>query len=132
MLPDTWSVEMDESTGVPIVTIRGEVTVDDFQRFLSATAGSPGYWEHDKYLWDLRQATGFPSTSEIRRFANIARADTPPFFRIAIVVSRDELFGLTRMFEMLSDRLGVERCVFRDYDQAWIWLLTSKPAGDPG
>ena len=131
MLPDTWSVQVDESTGVPIVTICGDVTVDDFERFLSATAGSSAYWEHDRYLWDLRKVTGFPATGEIRRFANIARTDTPSFFRIAIVVSRDEHFGLTRMFEMLSEHWGAERRVFRNYDQAWIWLLTSKPRVDP-
>lgn len=127
MLPDTWSVELDESTGVPIVTIRGEVTVDDFECFLSATAGLDGYWEHDKFLWDLRQVTGFPSTREIHRFANIARSDTLQSVRIAIVVARDVHFGLTRMFEMLSDQPGVERRVFRNYDEAWIWLLISMP-----
>ena len=132
MLPDTWSVKVDESTGIPVVTICGKVTVNDFVRFLSATGDMPGYWSYDKYLWDMRQVTEFPSTSEIRTYANVARSETMLSCRIAIVVDRDVHFGLARMFEMLSEHPGVVRRVFRDYDQAQIWLLTSESLQKPG
>lgn len=131
MLPDTWSARVDESTGIPVVTICGKVTVNDFVRFLSATENMPGYWSHDKYLWDMRQVTEFPSTSEIRTYANAARSETSLSCKIAIVVGQDVHFGLARMFEMLSEHPTVVRRVFRDYDQAQIWLLTSGPPKDP-
>ena len=131
MLPDTWSVKVDESTGIPVVTICGKVTVNDFVRFLSATGNMPGYWSHDKYLWDMRHVTEFPSTSEIRIYANVARSEPTLSGRIAIVVDQDVHFGLVRMFEMLSEQPGVERRVFRDYDQAQTWLLSSGSPENP-
>ena len=42
--------------------------------------------------------------------------------KLAIVVHSDFSFGMSRMYEMLSDRLPQSIMVFRDYAKAEQWL----------
>jgi hypothetical protein len=75
----------------------------------------------------LRHVDEFLSASAVRELATFIKSDTVPSFRAAIVVDQDVHFGLTRMFEMLSEQPGVEKRVFRDYDQAREWLTQPWP-----
>ena len=130
MLPATWSIEADKGTGIPIITVKGRLTFEGCKQLLQDIREAPAYQNSNKSLWDLSQVVEFPSTSEIRDFALLARdPETKPRVT-AFVAARDVDFGLTRMFEMLLEQPGVDRRVFRDYDQAWIWLFTSEPPED--
>jgi hypothetical protein len=130
MIPDTWSLTIDEKTGVPVVTVRDELTADGLRQFQSIACDIPAYWDSTKSLWDLRQVSELPSTNEIRSLAHLIRSSTSSPYWLAIVVAQDVHFGLTRMFEMLSEQPGVERRIFRDYDQAWVWLLAAGPSAE--
>jgi len=129
MIPDTWSLTIDEQTGIPIVTVYGELTYADVRQFLSAIADIPAYRDSYKRLWDLRHVAGLPSTNTVHGIAASVRSDTTPRMA-AFVVDQNVHFGLTRMFEMLSEQPGITRRVFRDYEQAWTWLLKAEPSVD--
>lgn len=129
MISEAWSLTIDEETGIPITTVRGELTESDFMQFVIAGRDVPAFWQASKSLWDLRQVTEFPSTSGIHSLARFVQVYLKPPYQVAIVVSQDVHFGLTRMFSILGEQPGVVRRVFRDYDQAWIWLLTTEPDG---
>ena len=122
MIPKTWSIEIDESTGVWIVTVHGELMIGDFGQFLSDMRKVPEHRKCINALWDLRRVDQFPSTNEIHLLSNRVRSDAMRPHRLAIVVERDDHFGLSRMFEMLSEQPGIEQRVFRDYDRAQQWL----------
>lgn len=132
MIPDTWSLTIDKQTGIPIVTVYGELTYADCLQFTSAIPDIPAYRDSSKRLWDLRHVTGLPSTNTIHRVAASARSETTIPRIAAFVVDQDVHFGLARMFEMLSEQPGVTRRVFRDYVEARNWLIQPEAiVGEP-
>ena len=98
---------------------------------LLAVRNDPVYQGRAKTLWDFRQVVEFPSASEIRVFATLAKRKPASARTTAFVVDQSVHFGLTRMFEMLVEQPGIERRVFGDYDQAWEWLLRTEPPAGP-
>jgi hypothetical protein len=54
------------------------------------------------------------------------------FGRCAIVASRDAMFGMMRMFEVLAAPSFVAIRVFRGSPEAEAWLVSQKTAGQPG
>lgn len=84
-----------------------------------------------RFLWDLRDLHTAPRSGEdVRRGAGLLSSSRALWegSRAAIVVSRDLDFGIARMFQALSEGLGVEYQVFRDVAAATGWLSV----GDPG
>ena len=122
MIPDTWSLTLDELTGIPIVTVHGELTYADIRQFMSSIPDIPTYRDSSKRLWDLRHVAGLPTTNTVRSVAASVRSETTTPRIAAFVVDQDVHFGLARMFEMLSEQPGVTRRVFRDYVEARHWL----------
>jgi hypothetical protein len=116
---------VDEETGVPVVTVYGELTIDRLIKFVTAARTIPAFRESDRYLWDLSHVDSFLAPSEVRSFARLTTSASLPPYRSALVVDQEAHFGLSRMFEMLSERPGTKRRVFRDYDKAWEWLTES-------
>lgn len=75
----------------------------------------------------LNQLTDFCSVSELNVTADgIRQMSEASFFaptsRRAIVVDRDVLYGLARMYEILRDRGPEQISVFRSYPEALAWL----------
>jgi len=131
MTPATWSIEADEGTGVPVITVRGNLTYDGCKQLLRDVRNAPAYQNSSKSLWDLSQVVEFPSTNEIRNFALLAK-DPNALPRVTAFVAHEGAnFGLTRMFEILLEQQGVTRRVFQDYEQAWTWLLKAEPSANP-
>jgi hypothetical protein len=127
VIPEAWSLTIDEETGIPVITVRGELTESEFRQFVMAGRSIPAFWNATKSLWDLRQVTEFPSANGIHSLALFVLKYIKPPYLVAIVVSQDVHFGLSRMFSILGEQAGVARRVFRDYEQARIWLLGEGP-----
>lgn len=127
MIPEAWSLTIDGETGIPIITVRGELTESDFRQFVMAGRSIPAFWNATESLWDLRGVTEFPSANGIHNLATFVLNYLKPPYRVAIVVSQDVHFGLSRMFSILGEQAGVARRVFRDYEQARDWLLGEEP-----
>ena len=49
--------------------------------------------------------------------------------KCAVVASKDSVFGMNRMWEMLSAERSQDICVFRQLDEATSWLGCTVPAG---
>ena len=128
MATHPWFLETDRETGIPIVTIVGDMTPDMFDEFLSVISNTPLYRDSDGCLWDLRRVSDFFPTMAIRYLAASIKQATKSPRRTAIVVERDVHFGLARMFAIRCEQPGVTRRVFRDYEQARDWLLRAAPS----
>jgi len=117
---------VDKETGIPVVTVCGDLTRSDFRHFLSEMRSVPAFWDSARHLWDLRQVTRYPSTSELHSLAQFVQAHVDPPYTVATVVAQEVHYGLSRMFAILSDKPGVTSRVFRDYDLARAWLLRAE------
>jgi hypothetical protein len=79
---------------------------------------------HLDVLLDLTQQTSLPTTHQIMAAAHrIGMAKWMIDFRAcAIVVHRDALFGMLRMFEVFAHQHFDRLRVFRDVNEARAWL----------
>jgi len=129
MLPDTWSLAVDDETGVLVITIGSIEDFDTFVQNLTALDQSPVNRNSNKKLYDLRllSPSRSLSSSEIRLLSSFSKRHPRSGLKSAYVANHDVHYGLLRMFEMITERPGIERRVFRDYDEAWDWLLTPEP-----
>lgn len=77
-------------------------------------------------LLDLTEVTSLPDSNQIRAAANrIGRASQTMRYRAcAVVVNRDALYGMIRMFEVFADKHFERTSVFRDKRDADVWLLS--------
>jgi hypothetical protein len=127
MTPQPWFLKKDKETGIPIITIVDDMTLEKFREFLAVVSDTPSYQGSDGCLWDLRSVSDLLPTIAIRYLGACVRQVKSPL-RTAIVVERDVHFGLARMFAVCSDQPSNARRVFRDYEQARAWLLQAAPA----
>src|SRR5262245_4365501 len=99
----------------------GVVTATELKRHARALCSDPGFEPHFHQLADMREVTEFRANAgAIRDMAALQ-----PFrvgSRSALVVVIDLVFGMSRMYQILTERSPDEFEVFRDFDQAYKWL----------
>jgi len=102
-----------------------KVTVDEIM-----TAGARMFAEAEwangfNILCDYRETTEFNlSNEDIQRVVAQDKAHEPNFdkSKSAIVATSDLVFGLSRMWEILSENTNLTTMVFRDIHKAIAWL----------
>jgi hypothetical protein len=115
------------------VTVDGNVHVNEFDDVTKSIVSSDDYPPDTPTLWDARsvsakldaqavQASGGEKQFLLKLIELRKRYPERGNAKLAIVVSSDFSFGMSRMYEILSDRLPQRIMVFRDYAEAEKWL----------
>jgi len=105
----------------------GVVTDRELLAHVRALTANPRFAPHFHQLADLRDVTDFEVTaSTIREMAKLN-----PFgagARRALVITSDEVFGMVRMYQLLTDESPDELKIFRKMDDAlrWLWIADAK------
>ena len=100
----------------------GLVTFQDLSQHLDAEERDRGLGLHE--LFDARGATTNVTAEQVRMLVQRA-ADTLrriPLGPTAIVATDDVVFGMARMYAILTDEAGARVEVFRDVESANRWL----------
>jgi hypothetical protein len=102
----------------------GDVTLEEVLGHLRDVEADPGLPADANGLADLRECTSLLTTEQVvsiepalRRLGGKMRLGA-----CALVASRDALYGMLRMFEMLSESQFAAIRVFRRLDEAEAWL----------
>jgi hypothetical protein len=116
----------DRAKGLRTHVIRGPVNPPEIKNFLGALFLSGGFDPNIHALWDLREAD-FSSVSQadIKEMACFARVNWAEKHRrkIALVISGDFRFGLSRMFEQfIGPPADGKIRTFRDLQLAFDWI----------
>jgi hypothetical protein len=110
---------------------RGVASLSEFTRHVEARMADPSYSAAYDMLTDVSGLERHYTSEDLRQMADFARrfyASSGKGRKHAIVASGDAAFGLSRMFEMLSEPgTVVEVRVFRTQAKALEWL-----GRDPG
>lgn len=124
-------VKIDRSLSLTEFTIDGATTGAE----LLATVQE--FWENQPTqfaLWDLTSADfqSFNSAdmSKVSEYTN-KLAYKRPRGRTAFAVSDDFMFGMTRMYEIISEASAhpIEHQIFHDVEAARQWLLSNRRPG---
>lgn len=117
---------IDRARGLRIHTITGELTLERLREILGDVYSHRDHDPDMNVLWDLREASVKSFTvGEVEALRNFVAPNWGTGGRAlaALVVSDDLQFGMSRMYEMLSDGITKgEIRVFRDMDEATGWL----------
>ena len=115
------SFEISEQDDILLVSIKGNPSVDDIKRILDKTRDTTGY-SHPARLWDFRDASFNFSQHEIIDIAAYASVADDRQSRVAMLVSEDLSFGVSRIYEAFRHNNLTRINVFRDKTDAIAWL----------
>jgi hypothetical protein len=117
-------VSYDAEKNVLWRTISGDATLDELIGSISESLKRPDLPSGLRSVMDFRTVTSFGKPSDIRKYFNLIfqYKEKLKGIRVAVVVSDDVAYGLTRMLQAHTDRLPLEIGVFRDIDEATTWL----------
>jgi len=123
------SYKIDKERRLVMSTGSGVLTLADLLAHQEKLLADPDFSPDFSQLWDLTNITEVELTSkDVHRLAQ--RSIFSPDSRRAILVSRDLVFGLARMFEIYRDILGESGIrVFRNLDDALEWVLAKNTTG---
>jgi hypothetical protein len=124
--PTPIDFEIDEAAGLVRSTGRGILTGKELVEFGRRLFNAPDLPSPYRGICDLREVKQFEGPAAgIRALADLARDSLAraPGGRLAFVTSSASVYGLSRMYEMMSDAPGFEVRVFEaDVDAALRWL----------
>ena len=114
-----------------IATVEGSTTIEMFKQTINELISSIEYPPNVSTIWDLRKldldsidSNFVKGLIAIRKGIDNKRGNV----KIAYVVNSDLSFGMTRMYQILSEieELAQSIQIFRNLDDAKKWLLKGK------
>lgn len=120
-------VRADRALGLVVVTVEGLVTAADLAERAAPLLEDPAIAVMPTALFDMSGAAKADAPSDVLRDqAREASQRLDPSLgagaKTAFVATRDEFYGLARMYEMLRSESPREFRVFRDRGEAERWL----------
>jgi hypothetical protein len=120
------TVRIDQEAGIRFNEVSGSLTLDELLSTLREIYSQPDFDPDLNVLWDLRNSTVEAFAFEEAKYTADFVGDhwgVSGSSRAAFVVSKDEHYGLARMYEqLLRSRSSSKVMVFRDFDEAVSWL----------
>ena len=119
------SIQIDKKQGIVYRVIKGTVTVDEIVESFISVLESDDYHPGMKTLTDMREVIHFVTPQDVRHIAGfiLEQMSTIGALKAAIVVSSDVSFGMTRMLKAHVDSGSTDIRVFREMEEATLWLL---------
>jgi hypothetical protein len=118
------NLRYDRVKKILYATIQEQTNPNEFSNATKEMVSSNEYPPDVRVLWDARSAK-LPlfDTRILMEFIEIRkRYPERGKAKLAIIVSNDFAFGITRMYEMLSSHLPQNIMVFKDFGQGEQWL----------
>ena len=121
-MPITFRI--DKKSGIVFTTMEGTVSIseiiDGLQELMTHPDFSPGL----NGLVDMRNSTVNSTPEEVKRIAELmtSHREEIGISRSAVVVSKDAIFGMARMFQVFAEKSSIKTQLFRDIDEARQWL----------
>jgi len=113
--------EIDTARRLVLSSAFGTFTDDDMRAHLRELVADPAFDPEFRQLLDFREVTRLEITSAaVRELA--ARNPWKQPTRRAFVCGSDEVYGMSRMYQMLVDGGSADLAVFRDMVAASSWL----------
>jgi hypothetical protein len=114
---------IDKSLNVLFERFKGEITYQNFRDAIQKSYNHPDWQKDQNVLCDLREAALLLSSDEMRQVIKSFPPDDQAG-KLAMLISRDLEFGMSRMFEIISEDTGIwkEYKIFREISEAKQWL----------
>lgn len=119
------NLSIDRQRRVATVKLSGTLQATDLKDGFAAMVSHPDFEPGFNSLWDLRSASlarlDFEALRDIVRLAATKR-DARGSGKVALVVTADVDYGVSRVYEMLASGLPTVVGVFRSVEEATAWF----------
>jgi len=114
---------IDKSLNVLFEKFKGEITFENFVDAIQKSYDHPDWQKDQNVLCDFREANLSLSSDEMRRVVKSFSPDDQAG-KLAMIVSHDLEYLMSRMFEITSEFTGIwkEYKIFRNISEAKQWL----------
>ena len=119
---------VDKKSSVIIHTVTGEITFQEIKSSYEAVLSHPDFQEDMCVIWDIRDADASEFHSQdVIRLARYFETQLKKRakFKVAIIVSRDLEYGLSRMYQVAAADLPAKIGIFINLENAKKWLTGS-------
>jgi len=119
------SYRIDENLGLVFSTASGDLTDEDLINHKRELCSDPAFKPGMVEISDVRNIEKLEVTTEgVRRMAALDKqhADKLRGYKLAILVRADEVFGMARMYQAMTEENLELVQVFRDRAEAMKWL----------
>ena len=119
---------VDKETPVIIHTVTGEVTFKELKSSYEAVLAHPEFQTDMPSMWDLRDADAsrFDRQDVIRLARYIeTQIKNRSEYKVAVIVSRDLEYGLSRMYQVAVADLPAKIGIFMNFEEAKHWISGS-------
>lgn len=118
------TLKLNTELGVIVLRAKQSMSLEEIRGVFAEMVRLPGFKEGLCLVADFRGSGTTLTGEDIRNLAVFAERTDRAWgdTKWCIVASSDTLYGLSRMFSSLTDRLQVDTQVFRDIEAANGWL----------
>jgi hypothetical protein len=129
------SYQIDEARRLVLTTASGALTDSDILRLKARLVADPKWKPGMRELSDVRLIDRLEVTADgVRQMMmrDECHAAALASYRLAIVVSHQVVYGMARMYQMLTEQIVPDVRVFRDMEEAKRWLAVDEAAPPDG
>jgi hypothetical protein len=119
---------VDKKASVMIHTVTGEMTFDEIKSSYEAILSHPDYQEDMNSIWDMRNADASKfDRQDVIRLARYfeTQLKNRAEFKVAVIVSRDLEYDLSRMYQVAAVDLPAKIGIFNNLEEAKKWVIGS-------
>jgi hypothetical protein len=103
----------------------GATTLEEVLEHFDTLQRDPRRPDHLDVILDLSAQVSLPEADQLRAVAaRIMEVREISFGKLAVIVDRDSMFGMARMFEVFAETHFTASRVFRDGNEAERWVLS--------
>jgi len=116
---------VDETSSVMIHTVTGEITFEEIKFSYEKVRTHQNFQEGMVTIWDLRKADAAKLDSQdVIRLARYfeTQIKNRAEYRVAVIVSRDLEYGLSRMYQVAVADLPAKIGIFINLEDAKRWV----------
>lgn len=108
-------------------TVKGRFDFDGYRNLMERILNDPRFVPSMHMLWDFTTSTLIDLSNDdfegIKNYIQKNAERRGSGYRAAFLVSKEVDFGLSRMYQMLSEDLPVTFEVFKDREEAMSWII---------
>jgi len=119
---------VDKKAAVMIHTVTGEMTFDEIKSSYEAILSHPEFQEDMNSIWDMRNADASKfDRQDVIRLARYfeTQLKNRAEFKVAVIVSRDLEYDLSRMYQVAAVDLPAKIGIFNNLEEAKKWVIGS-------
>ncbi len=119
-----FSLKVLEPSRIVVITPSGPISDLEYRETFHRELANRLSDSPIRVLWDSRLVARSESAEHVREMAELMRRNSGKLSgaRVAIVAAQPADYGVTRMLDLLIDRLPFDLSVFSDFEEAIYWL----------